>query len=368
MAATILAAAASLTFAAGLLTSMASVQQSRNPLTGADVQIGPAFAPASVRQGAEAPPPDDAFTDADAVRDAILETPGTASVFGVTTRQVAVSGIAGGSEVVGLAGDSSFTRHDMVAGRWLSGAGGEAVLPTAALRARGMSVGDRLTLSAGDRQTVVTVVGEVFDLSHDGMRIYTTAGTLGELGLAAAPDEFDVRLRPGTDIDGYVDALASAAGRYGAEAAHARDGSSDVLRAMNAVTSALATMLLLVAAVGIVGAAMLDIRERVRDLGVFKALGMTPPHIALMTLTSVAATGLVAGAAGVPAGIALHHLVVPRMGATAGAVLTPGQVTVYGAPMVAALLLGGLALAVIGALGPAVHAAGMRGAVALRAE
>lgn len=367
LAATILVAAACLSFAGGLLASLTSVQQSRNPLTGGEVQVRPAFAsPESMAAGGLPSTP--AFADAEAVHQALVDTPGAAKVFGTTVATVVVSGVAGGTEVVGIAGDSTFTHHQMVAGRWLSGADGEAVLPTTALRARGMTVGDRLTLSAGSLSTTVTVVGEVFDLSHDGMRVYTTAGTLGRLRLDTTPGEFSVLLQPGTDIDSYLDGLAPILDRDGAEAARARDGSSDVLGVMNAVTALLATMLLVVAAIGVLGTAMLEIRDRARDLGVFKALGMSPRHIVAMTLTAVGSTGLVAGLIGVPVGVALHHIVVPRMGATGGAVLTPGQVQVYGAPMIAALLLGGLVLAVLGGLGPALAAARARGAVALRAE
>jgi len=54
-------------------------------------------------------------------------------------------------------------------------------------------------------------------------------------------------------------------------------------------------------------------RERVHDLGVFKAVGMTPRQVIVMALTTVAVTSLVAGLIAVPAGIALPRAVLPFM-------------------------------------------------------
>lgn len=43
---------------------------------------------------------------------------------------------------------------------------------------------------------------------------------------------------------------------------------------------------------------MLDARERVHGLGIFKALGMSPKQTIIMVITSVAGIGLLAGAIG----------------------------------------------------------------------
>ena len=59
---------------------------------------------------------------------------------------------------------------------------------------------------------------------------------------------------------------------------------------------------------------VLQTRERVHDLGVFKAVGMTPRQTIAMVVCSVAGIGLVAGLIAIPAGMALHHYVLPVMG------------------------------------------------------
>ena len=60
------------------------------------------------------------------------------------------------------------------------------------------------------------------------------------------------------------------------------------------------------AGLGVLNTVVLNTRDRVHDLGVFKAIGMTPRQIIAMVVCWVAGTGLVAGLIALPAGIALH--------------------------------------------------------------
>jgi putative ABC transport system permease protein len=113
---------------------------------------------------------------------------------------------------------------------------------------------------------------------------------------------------------------------------------------------------------------LLDTRERVHDLGVLKALGLKPRQTVGMVLASVVLTGLVAGAVGVPLGILLQRTVLPAMAGAAGTRVPGVDLDVFHAPLVLALLVGGLALATLGALAPATWAARARTATALRTE
>ncbi len=82
---------------------------------------------------------------------------------------------------------------------------------------------------------------------------------------------------------------------------------------MDALVGTLTLMLVAVAGLGVLNTVVLETRDRVHELGVFKALGMAPRQTVTMVLTSVGGIGLVAGAAGVPAGVALHRFVTPLM-------------------------------------------------------
>ena len=87
-----------------------------------------------------------------------------------------------------------------------------------------------------------------------------------------------------------------------------------------------------------------------------------------MVVCWVAGTGLAAGVIAVPAGIVLHHYVLPVMAAAANVGLPASYLSVYSAAEIIALALAGLMIAVAGALLPAGWAAKMRTASALRTE
>jgi putative ABC transport system permease protein len=83
---------------------------------------------------------------------------------------------------------------------------------------------------------------------------------------------------------------------------------------------------------------------------------------------SIALVGLVAGIVAVPAGIYLHHQVLPTMAHAANSGIPQSLLSVYAPWGVVVLALAGLLIAVAGALGPATWAARTRTAFALRAE
>ena len=72
--------------------------------------------------------------------------------------------------------------------------------------------------------------------------------------------------------------------------------------------------------------------------------------------------------AGVPAGVALHRVLMPAMAGSAGIRLPEALLEVYRPWLLLALATGGLLIAVVGALLPAGWAARLRTATALRTE
>jgi putative ABC transport system permease protein len=106
----------------------------------------------------------------------------------------------------------------------------------------------------------------------------------------------------------------------------------------------------------------------VHDLGVFKALGMTPRQTIAMVLCSVAGIGLVAGVMAIPAGVALQHYVLPVMANAAQTALPASVLNVYQPWELVLLALAGLVIAAAGAVLPGTWVARTRTVSALRAE
>jgi ABC-type antimicrobial peptide transport system permease subunit len=182
-------------------------------------------------------------------------------------------------------------------------------------------------------------------------------------------------------------------------------------------------LVVVLAAVGVFATLLMQARERVHDLGIHKALGMTPRQVIAMVICWAVTPALLAAAIALPAGIVLEPVVAraivsaeagpaetinpllpgplrgagqaPRPGKAVINAPTPHQQLRSGrqpggpapgapglfAPLIsmagqnpytpgelALLALAGLAIALAGAVGPAIWAAASRATIALRAE
>jgi putative ABC transport system permease protein len=135
-------------------------------------------------------------------------------------------------------------------------------------------------------------------------------------------------------------------------------GGGDAITVSIVGSSSVLTLLLgTVAALGVFNTVVLNTRERRRDLGMLKSIGMTPRQVTVMMVTSMAALGVAGGLLGVPLGIGAHHLIVPAMTDAVGIGLPTAMMDVWHAATLTLLVLAGVAIAVLGALIPARSAA-----------
>ncbi|WP_433185475.1 FtsX-like permease family protein [Actinoallomurus sp. CA-150999] len=348
------------TFGVGLAMSLGDIQDGLNRRTPGTVVVQAVPAPGS---GALR------TADPNAIAEKIRAQPGTRRFFRTGQARVGVAGLTGATTVIAFHGDSSWGSYQMVSGSWFSGPG-QAVVPSGFLKATGSHIGSTVTLTGDGRTAPVRIVGEALDLREEGMTVLTDDASLAGLGVSVIPGstEFAVDLRPGTDTQAYVNSLNAALRPIGVTAETNSGEVSSIVVAMDTLAAILALMLLTVAGLGVLNTVVLDTRERVHDLGVLKALGMSPRQTVAMVITSVAGIGLLAGALGVPIGVALHDYVLPVMGHAAGTRFPAADIAVYDLPVLAPLVLGGLVLATAGALLPAGWAARTRTATALRTE
>ncbi|WP_329567121.1 FtsX-like permease family protein [Kitasatospora sp. NBC_01266] len=351
------------TFAIGLTSSASAVTTARQPGRNIPVTVFLALpgAPGS-------PAPSGGTADPAKTLAAIRAQPGTAAAIGQSQGTVTVAGGTGAIQVRLYQGPSGVESFALISGRWFDGPG-EVVVPTHFLKTTGHRVGDSITLVDQGVRVPVRIVGEDFDPGNAGLVINTDMATLAAAQPTLHPDFYDVTLKPGTSLAGYVNGLSAALRSTDAQVEAAQpDHLSPSVVAFDAMAVLLTLMLVSVAGLGVLNSVVLDTRERVRDLGVCKAIGMTPGQTVTQVLTSVAGAGLVGGAIGVPVGLALHDFVIPLVLRAAGSGIPPQVQNVYGIPELALLGLGGVAIAVCGALLPAGWAAKTRTATALRTE
>lgn len=256
-------------------------------------------------------------------------------------------------------GSLSPAASSFVEGRPPSGPGEIAAGP-AFLTERGLAVGDRVTLEANGRRTAATVVGELID--SDARSLESTWETLDLLAPGTRAVDYAVRLAPGTDADAYAAAVDAADPGLHAEVAGSVNAATTTVVGFSSVFTVLLTF---VASLGVFNTVLLNTRERRRDLGMLKSIGMTPRQVVAMTVTSVTGIGLVGGLLGLPLGMLAHRLVVDNVGIVA---FPESMKDVWHAPQLAAMLFAGIAIAVLGALVPARSAARMTIASALHTE
>jgi len=279
---------------------------------------------------------------------------------------VGVAGLTDPVPAEAFQGNAAWTGYGMISGRWYR-APGEVVVNTGFLTRTGKSVGGTVTLTFGGTQITARIVGEAFDLQQSPGQpaLLTSWQTLGGTGAGLTAQQYDVGLRPGTDPGAYTHALNHALfPKFFASATT----SDPIYQTLSALIGTLTLLIALAAGLGVLNTVVLSTRDRVHDLGIFKAVGMTPRQTIAMVICWIAGAGLIAGVIAVPVSVILHSSVVRAMASAAGTGLPASYINVFHPAELLLLALAGLVIAVAGALLPATWAAHTRTASALRAE
>ncbi len=264
-----------------------------------------------------------------------------------------------------LDGEIQTLASSVIEGRLFAGAG-EAIVGQALMDALGVRVGDPLRLLVDGKPLDLTVVGRIVELDHDGKAVLFGLDTYrAQIDPAAEPTEFLVRTASGAFLPGVMNRLRSASG--GRMDAWPQDlGAEDDVAKIRAILVVLNLALVAIAVVNLLSTTMLGVRERFRDLGILKAVGLTPRQVIGGVLVGVGAVAVVAVVAGIPLGLAatrgLYDELGRQTGNGVGLGVMPGWLDL------AALLPVVVVLALLGGIVPARRAAGLRVADALRYE
>jgi putative ABC transport system permease protein len=330
-----------------------------------------------------------AFTPAQqhTVAAALARQPGTASYAAMattpTTPRGAVASHAWAARVPGFGqhvpvtafrGDAARLSWDLTSGHWYTSPG-QVVVNTAYPGTAGLTTGHTIHITVGGVTVTATITGTVYDPGGIGTLLTSWATLHGAAGLAV--NQYIVGLKPGIKPPAYAAALGKTLG-HGYLVNNITPGQSGSVGLYGDIDTTLIQLLTILVAVlaglGVLNATLMLTRERVHDLGVCKAVGMTPRQIIAMVTCWAITPAIAAAVIALPAGIALHDTVIhalasgqsvlPQIFSTLPSnalhVYTPGGLTL--------LALTGLALATAGALGPATWAATARTTTALHAE
>ena len=202
--------------------------------------------------------------------------------------------------------------------------GGAVILPEAAATRLGVHVGDTLGVALGGGSSLdLRVVGIVArSLPSGGGEAVLVGWTdaSGPLGVSGA-DVFAVRFAPGAGNEARA-ALVTAAEGFALEAnplSRIQGAVGDALGRVFGLFDALAIVAVLVAALGVVNTLAMGVVERVREIGVLRAIGMTRGQASRMVVVEAAILGLVGIVLGALTGIGVGAILLALTGGlTAG--------------------------------------------------
>jgi putative ABC transport system permease protein len=315
---------------------------------------------------------------------ALATQPGTASYAAMATTPLlpggaakswtaSVPGVGQPVPITAFQGGASRLGWDITGGHWYTGPG-QVVLNTAYPATAHLSLGEAIHITAGGKTVTAVITGTVY--SPGTGALLTSWQTLrGAAGLAV--NQYIAALRPGVMPPAYAAALGRALG-HGYDVEVIVPGQSGSIGLYGDIDTSLIRLLTILVAVlaglGVLNATLMLTRERVHDLGVCKAVGMTPRQTVAMVTCWAIAPAIAAAIIALPAGMALQNAVMHAFASDQSwqpqTLSTPPStlVHVYTPAGLALLAVAGLAIAVIGALGPATWAAVTRTTTALRTE
>jgi putative ABC transport system permease protein len=293
------------------------------------------------------------------VESAIAGQAATARYVAIGEADVSVPGLTAPVPFFAYRGDATWLGYVQTSGRWFS-APGEVVVPDNFLTQSGLVVGDSFTATVNGNSLKLTIVGSIFDQARcncDGPRNVVIRGDWNTLAAAdptLQPSQWEVAANDLMSPQSLAESIREATNGYAdAQTVDSVDTDAGFLF-FEGVVASLGLILVLVALGGVANTVLLESRERARETAILRAVGMTPRQVVGMVVASVVPLGIVAAIVGIPVGLWLMHSVIDRMGLIALASSVPASLTnALGVGDVLVLLLGGLAIALVGAWLPA---------------
>jgi putative ABC transport system permease protein len=175
-------------------------------------------------------------------------------------------------------------------------------------------IGETLTFATGASPTKLTVVGIVaHSVPGDSQEALLVgwSDALGPFGASGA-DLFAVRYLPGQESSarGAVDATASQYALQSADLGSVRGTVGDALDRVFRLLDALALVAVLVAGLGLANTLSMSVLERVREIGVLRATGMSSRQVWGMVVIEAGILGVAGSLIGAAVGLLVGGLLV----------------------------------------------------------
>jgi putative ABC transport system permease protein len=180
---------------------------------------------------------------------------------------------------------------------------GEAVASQGLLDLLRVRVGQFVPMQINGIPVIFHIVGRIIEPEYDGQVLAYGLDTLSEAGAPAPPDQYSLVLRRGVTPAAAVAHLRAVSG-HRLDVSEAVDPASQ-LGVVQVMLTGLIAVLGLIGLTSLLTASAVGLRDQVRDVGVLRAMGLTPAQVMVSLVTSTSVLALIAIASGAIAGLAV---------------------------------------------------------------
>jgi putative ABC transport system permease protein len=210
-------------------------------------------------------------------------------------------------------GDTRRAAANLTSGRWYNSSAAEIVVGDQAMQHFQLHLGDRIpltiTLKSGQLVPVTyTIVGTLFATQRTYEAYAPLSAVASQPGVRA--DDllvnlgYEVTLRPGISATAFAQTMQQVTADRIAVSVYQLSPPAQVTEAVG-IMMILGIVLMVIAGIGILNAMLLSTRERYRELGVLKAIGLTPSQMVRSVIDGAIALGILSVVVGIPLGLVL---------------------------------------------------------------
>jgi putative ABC transport system permease protein len=229
-------------------------------------------------------------------------------------------------------GRLNFVSGDRTAALGALDSGGAVIVPESLADSAGIQVGDTMQFATGPTLTQLNVVGIVAHSIPTGAQEAILIGwpdALASFGVTGA-DFYAICYDPGQEATArpVLDATATSYALEPNQLDKVTGTVGDALDRIFRLLDALALIAVLVAGLGMVNTFSMSVMERVREIGVLRATGMTSRQVWGMVVIEAGVLGLVGAVVGAAVGLVVGALLVAWSSAGFGLVFDPPWVSI----------------------------------------
>jgi putative ABC transport system permease protein len=217
---------------------------------------------------------------------------------------------------IAMGGDVEQAGFDVREGRMFAGSG-EAVAGWGLIDRLGLDVGDEVTVLANGRPIRLTIVGWYRESEDTGEILRFPLADLQRVRPEARQQWASVNVAGDVSPEAVAASLTRQLGGAGRVEVQTVEG-TDEIDAFRLAFLVISGLVVVVALANLASTMLLAVRERTHDLGVLRAVGVTPRQVGAIVAAGSASLAVVAAVIGIPLGWAVSGAVTEVVGAASG--------------------------------------------------